>query len=98
MQERRKHARLHKNENTLFATNSSARHQATILDISLGGMRIGSSSAIAVGEPILGQFTLLPNAGAFHIKGKVTWIKPDSNGYPFEIGITFTKICTIPLD
>ncbi|HRZ14245.1 MAG TPA: PilZ domain-containing protein [Candidatus Omnitrophota bacterium] len=99
MQERRKHKRLAKNETAFFDTETSSRHQATILDISLGGMRIGLDKHMAVGTILAGQFKILPQAGAFHIRGQVSWVRPaaaDASN-TFEIGIKFTKISAAPL-
>ena len=95
MQERRKAGRLQRKERTVMEQDSGKK-EVTLLDISLGGMRVQLDEELKVGAVLTLQANLLPHAGAFYMRGEVTWVKATDPGH-FETGVNFTKISTIPL-
>ena len=96
MDERRKHKRLQMAERTSL-NKSDASEQCFLVDISPGGMKVQLEKEIKIGDPVSGQFKILPKAGPFYVKGTVTWVrKIKEAGANYEIGVRFTKINTIP--
>jgi hypothetical protein len=95
MQERRKTGRLQRQERT-FVERGSGKKEVILLDISLGGMRVQLDEELKVGTILTLQATLLPRAGAFFMRGEVTWVKAAAPGH-FETGVKFTKVSTLPL-
>ena len=94
MQERRKAGRLPHKEKT-FIERESGIKEITLLDISMGGMRAQLDEELKTGSSMTLQVKILPHAGAFYVRGEVTWVKPSAPGH-FETGIKFTKVSTIP--
>ncbi|MGE5308486.1 MAG: PilZ domain-containing protein [Deltaproteobacteria bacterium] len=95
MEERRKHRRLQMSEKTSLSKGDSAE-ECFLVDISPGGMKVLLEKEPKVGDPITGQFKILPKAGPFYVKGVISWIKKTGAGN-YEIGVRFSKISTIPL-
>jgi hypothetical protein len=95
MQERRKTNRLPRQEKT-FVEKDSGKREVTLLDISLGGMRIQLDEELKIGTVLTLKINIMPHAGAFYVRGAVSWVRVCDPGH-FETGITFTKISTIPL-
>ena len=94
MQERRRTRRLPRQERT-FVEHGSGTKEITLLDISIGGMRVQLDEELKVGTPLTLKASILPHAGAFFMRGSVAWVKTISPGH-FETGVTFTKVSTIP--
>ena len=98
MQEKRCARRLPSNQRSCLAKEDGNTADVTLVDISLGGMRVLTNEDIAIGKDLTGQFKILPHAGPFYIRGIVAWSKPATDqAHCFEIGIKFIKISTIPL-
>jgi len=95
MQERRKTRRLQRGEAT-FLEYPSGKKATTLLDISIGGMRVELDEEFKVGTPLMLKASILPHAGEFFMAGRVTWVKKNAIG-AFETGVKFTKVSTIPL-
>jgi len=98
-EERRKFTRLFTNENSVL-DKEGKKQNASLADISPGGMKIACDDAVEVGSVISGQFKILPNLGPFYVKGEVVWIKPDSkqtDSRSYEVGVKFNKVSTIPI-
>ena len=94
MLEKRKTNRLPHQERT-FIERETGKKEITLLDISMGGMRAQLDEELQTGSTMTLQVKILPNAGAFYVRGEVTWVKPSAPGH-FETGIKFTKVSTIP--
>ena len=95
MQERRKARRLPREERT-FVEKDSGKKEITLMDISLGGMRVQLDEELKAGTVLTLQANILPRCGSFFMRGEVTWVKEIGPGQ-FETGVKFTKISTIPL-
>ncbi|HOU36981.1 MAG TPA: PilZ domain-containing protein [Candidatus Omnitrophota bacterium] len=95
MQERRKTGRLARHERT-FVEHASGKKETTLLDISIGGMRVQLDEELKVGTPLTLRASILPHAGAFFMAGTVTWVKKNDLG-AYETGVRFNKVSTIPL-
>ena len=98
MQEKRSARRLPSCQASCLEKGDGNKADVTLVDISLGGMRVLTNEEIAIGKDLTGQFKILPHLGPFYIRGVVAWTKPAADGqHRFEIGIKFVKISTIPL-
>ena len=95
MIERRKNRRLPRAEKITGLAGLGQKTDMTLLDISLGGMRIITNTELKLSSPMSLQLNILPNSGAFFIRGEVSWTKPVT-GSQFEAGIKFTKISAVP--
>jgi len=82
-------------EDKAYVDLERGREEVRILDISVGGMRIVTDSALDRTKGLTGEFKILPNIGSFFVKGKIIWTQ--SKGNSFESGIVFDKVSTIPL-
>jgi hypothetical protein len=94
MQERRKTGRLPRQERT-FVEKDSGKKEITLLDISPGGMRVQLDEKLEIGTVLTLQANILPAAGAFFMRGEVSWVKETKPGH-FDTGVKFTKVSTIP--
>jgi Tfp pilus assembly protein PilZ len=97
MIERRTAKRLPRGEKT-FLDIADQKKEVVLLDISIGGMRYLSNEKPAIGSPLSLKVNILPKAGAFFIKGRVSWVNLSINPALYEIGVKFTQISTIPID
>jgi len=98
MQEKRSAKRLPSDQSSLLTHENGNASDVTLVDISLGGMRVMINEDLAVGKSLAGQFKILPHANPFYIQGIVAWTKPlPGQTHRFEVGIKFIKISTIPL-
>ena len=95
MQERRKAARLPRQERT-FVERETGKKEVSLMDISYGGMRVQLDEELKIGAVLSLKINILPHSGAFYVRGQVLWVKPIAAG-SFETGVKFTKISTIPL-
>jgi Tfp pilus assembly protein PilZ len=98
MQEKRSAKRLPSNQQSSLKHENGNETDVTLIDISLGGMRVLMNEDLAVGKNLAGKFKILPHANPFYIQGIVAWTKPSPDeAHRFEIGIKFVKISTIPI-
>jgi Tfp pilus assembly protein PilZ len=95
MQERRKAARLPRQEKT-FVDRETGKKEVSLMDISYGGMRVQLDEELKIGDTLSLKINILPRSGAFYVRGQVLWVKPIS-AKNFETGVKFAKISTIPL-
>jgi len=83
-------------DNKAYVGLKGKKEEVKVIDISIGGMRIITDTALDRTESFKGEFKILPNMEPFFIKGKVIWTQP--KGGLFESGIVFDKVSTIALD
>ena len=101
MQEKRKFKRLATGKETYVKEGGGKEKKATVVDISLGGMRVTLEGDIKVGSFLSGQFKILPSMGPFYVNGEVIWVKPlkQDTGHPcYEVGVKFKNISAVPLE
>ena len=96
MQEKRKAARLLRKEKT-FVDQETGRKEVSLIDISLGGMRVLLDEELKIGTTLSLKINILPHSGTFYVRGQVLWVKKTTAPCNFEAGVKFTKISTIPL-
>jgi Tfp pilus assembly protein PilZ len=94
MQERRKAARLPRQERT-FVERDAGKKEVSLMDISYGGMHVQLDEELEPGTTLSLKINILPRSGAFYVRGQVLWVKPAPAG-SFDTGVKFTKISTIP--
>jgi c-di-GMP-binding flagellar brake protein YcgR len=101
MQEKRKFKRLPTGKETLVKEHSGRAKKATVVDVSLGGMRITLEEETKVGNYLSGQFRILPTMGPFYVNGEVIWVKTlrkDNVRPAYEVGVKFKNISAVPLE
>ena len=101
MEERRKFRRSSTKEKASLESKEGSKQESTLLDVGSGGMRILSESNVKPGSAISGKFKIMPDSGHFYVSGEVRWVKPttkDRHQPPYEIGIKFNKVSTIPIN
>ena len=72
-----------------------AHKEASIMDLSAGGIKISLSTPINSGDIIYGKLDILSKLRPFFIKGIVIRVKKNEN--MFETVIEFKKIAPLPL-
>ena len=80
----------------LVVSSQDQKKQASLIDISTGGMRFSCSRPLEVGDTIEGEFSLPPSGGPFFIKGRVDRVSESSGMW--EIAVVFEKVSTIPFE
>ena len=101
MQEKRKFKRLATGKETYVKESGGKEKKATVMDISLGGMRVTLEGDVQVGNFLSGQFKILPSMGPFYVNGEVIWVKPskkDNFNPCCEVGVKFKNISAAPLE
>lgn len=97
MEEKRQFGRWNadRQKNALVSCGG-VKEEASILDISAGGMRISFPKPLDVGSTVYGEFNLMGNLGPFFVRGKVDRVK-ELKGI-WEVAVAFEKVSTIPID
>ncbi len=101
MQEKRKFKRLATGKETLVKEHLGKEKKATVVDISLGGMRVTLEGETKIGSFLSGQFRILPSMGPFYVNGEVIWVKllkKDPQHPLYEVGVKFKNISAAPLE
>lgn len=98
MQERRRFNRCRLEQKAKILTEDSREEKGTLLDVSVGGMRVLLNKKVELGSRLSGQFKIIPHLGPFYVQGVVAWVKPvkEQDAQRWEIGVKFTKVNTIP--
>ena len=95
MDDKRKFSRFGGETTKAVVSCAGIKENATILDVSVGGMRVFLSRSVELGALIHGEFKIFSNKAPFFIKGKVTRVKKMKRNW--EVATTFDKVSTIPL-
>jgi hypothetical protein len=93
MEERRKFRRWHLDvEKKTILSQAGLKHEASLLDISAGGMKVSCNNSFAIGTTLNGIFELSQEGGPFYVRGRVCRL--DQRDQNWEIAVVFEKIRT----
>lgn len=102
MLEKRKSSRCNLNKKAVMKKEGSPAEEVTVLDISMGGMRVLLDNPVEAGSKVSGEFKIVPYLGNFFVQGEVVWNRPavDEKGRQcgWAVGAKFTKVSTIPIE
>ncbi len=97
MVEKRRSSRLQLSDKHAKVHRGGALKDVPLVDVSSGGMKIVLLEDVPAGTIVKGEFSVMPQQGAYYIQGEVVWSKmlPDEKRY--EVGIKFFKVKTSPI-
>lgn len=102
MQDKRKYKRCQIKEKAWIDEEGALNNEASVFDVSMGGVRVLLDKKIDVGSKLSGRFKIVPYMGEFFVKGEVVWSKAvaddTGNTTGYAVGITFNKVNTIPFE
>jgi len=82
-------------DNKAVLSCRGVKEEASIIDVSTGGMKVVLAHPVDSGAEVTGEFRVLPFMGPFFVKGKVNRVAEIDGQW--ELGISFDKVSTCPL-
>jgi hypothetical protein len=96
MEERRKFKRWRfEEEKKVVISHHTVDETVSIVDISTGGMKIKSFTALQNDDVVCGEIELLPRLGPFYIRGTVRRVTEKQDFW--EVAVAFNKVRGYPL-
>jgi len=95
--ERRRYARTAIKQKVDLSRDAESVEVGSVVDVSMGGVRVVLDKEIKRGAKLSGQLKILPSLGLFYIKGTVVWVRPFKVGNKkrWEAGVRFGKVDTL---